>query len=222
MMRAVCGLALLAILAAAPASAQAGFVTAVTINSPNQLTDGAPPNPFEIGWRFTPNQQLVVTALGTWDGNGVTIPSGTKVGIFDSSANLIASVSISPTSTLSNQFRYENLATPVTLSAGNAYTLIALFPAGAVAPEYSAAASSSYSTDPAVGTIHFTNAYLSPGTTDLTYLGTVNGGFADYVQFGPNFQYQSNAAPEPASVTLFGIALLNLAGYGLYRRKCRR
>jgi len=90
------------------------------------------------GWDFVNAQPLHLTALGFWDFgmDGVGIDSNGQVesyslGLWDtSSQTLLASVIISNDDPLDTQltveggqWRYESLATPVTLQSGNTYTL---------------------------------------------------------------------------------------------------
>jgi hypothetical protein len=198
----------------------AGVIPAITLNAGNQLTDGIPPSPVEFGWEFTPSENIQVTALGTWTGSSDNLPAGTEVGLFaNNGGELLASVSItSANSFLDNQFQYVDLTTPATLTANEAYTVIAYFPGNTVTPEYYNSSSSSFTASSVLGDIHFTNSYLNNGQ-GLTYLGTLPGGPADYVQFGPNFQFEAAAAaPEPGTLTIVGISIAGMAGYG-WRRK---
>jgi len=206
------GLMVLALFAAAPALAQADF--AVSVSGGSEI-GGTIPYPLEIGWSFTPSANLTVTALGTWA--GTTLPAGTEVAIYGAGAQL-ALVTIPDTATDTNGFKYVSLSTPVTLQAGTGYTILTYFPTE-TAPSEVVFSSTAFA--PSLTGVHFTNSYL--GSPGLQYIGTVPGGQSDYVQFGPNFEFQAAvASPEPASLTLLGVGLAGLAVYGWRRGKPRQ
>ena len=82
------------------------------------------------GFDFTVGSTpLLVTALGLWDENLDGFGSSHVVGLWDNSGNLLGSVAIpsGTVATLSGEFRYITLASPVTLSAGTTYVLGATF-----------------------------------------------------------------------------------------------
>ncbi len=200
--------------------AGAGFTTAVTLSGGSALS-GNIPNILEEGWGFVPNSDIAVTALGLWDaGSGVDsrVQPGTLVGLFRrSDSALLASVAVTDTAApLQDQFRYVSLTNPVTLTAGQAYEVISYVPPGPF-PEI---VFSSTTFAPLLSDIHYTNSYLSPGS-GLTPLGVPPGSFVDYVQFGPNFQFEPavTGVPEPASLTLLAAGALGLLGCAWRKRK---
>lgn len=179
-------------------------MTAATISGGGNV-EGLPVTPLEMGFRFTPTVNISVTALGAWDTSTGNIPSGAEVGLFGS--GLLASVTFPGTTTYSNGFRYIDLTTAVTLTAGKQYTILSYTPGSTNAP---VALLDPVTFNSDLSSVHFTNAYLNPGE-GLTFLGTVPGSFSDYSQFGPNFLFQAAAStPEPASAALLGIGLASL------------
>jgi hypothetical protein len=142
------------------------------------------------GMFFTPTTAITVTALG------YVIPgsiAGNEVGLYDvSTSDLLASATITSSSTLSGDFLYETIA-PVSLTAGDEYAVVGLYTAGNGAIGYTA--------DSGVGAapeITFGGyAYDNNGTLDLPTIS-----YSPPI-FGPNFQYDVTSVPEPTSVGLF-------------------
>ena len=147
------------------------------------------------GLFFTPTTTISVTALGyVIPGSSV----GNAVGLYDvSTSTLLASATITSSSTVSGSFLYEPI-TPVSLTAGVEYAVVGLYTAGNGALGYTA--------DSGVGAapdITFDGyKYDGNSTLDLTttsYTPSI---------FGPNFQYVVVSVPEPTRIGLVAIGLL--------------
>jgi hypothetical protein len=86
-----------------------------------------------VGWTFQTTNVLTVTELGcfkkVFDDNPAA--ATIQVGLWDHTGVLLASNSITPSSRLSNQTRYESVA-PVPLPSGQVYYLGAYDPSGAM------------------------------------------------------------------------------------------
>ena len=170
-----------------------------------------------LGWQFTVNQNLSVTALGLYNA-GLTITDTHQVGIFDAAGSLIASGTVGPTSsdTVSGYFDYSAI-TPVTLIAGNTYTAAALL----TASDYFYYAPSAIYTDSRIS--YQLSAYQALGGDAL-----VNPDSFDFTNgfgyFGPNFLI-SNSDPLPGAPTpepgALAMAAGLLCGGGVFLRRRR-
>lgn len=217
MRRIVLALAVLALLMTV-SSMQATSMPAATVGGSGNV-EGLPGYPIELGFRFTPTINLSVTALGTFTTPGAP-PSGSEIGLFGPGSGftpgtLLSSVSFPSTSTSLDGFSYIDLSTPVTLTAGTAYTILAYFPGSTYIP-IDLLAPVTFNSD--LMNVNFTNSYLNPGD-GLTFLGTVPGGLSDYSQFGPNFLFQAAGVPEPAAGGLVGLGLIGLLACTLWRKR---
>jgi hypothetical protein len=135
-----------------------------------------------------------VTALGAFD-YGQTFP---ETALILDGGNVIASVTVTPSSTLVDGFRYESDA--VDLLAGHTYTLLV-----------AETGSSTFSQDPTMSG-DFTNYARVYGLDPADPTNLTRNGAGSYC--GPNLQY--TLTPEPATM-----ALLAIGGIGalLRRRK---
>ncbi len=144
---------------------------------------------------FTPTISIWVTALG-YVNPGSSV--GNEVGLYDvSTTTLLASTTITSSSTLSGSFLYQTIA-PVLLTAGNEYAVSGLYTTGDGAIGYTA--------DSGVGVaseITFDGyKYDSSSSLDLpTILYTPP-------IFGPNFEYVP--VPEPTTMTIMIASALML------------
>jgi len=81
---------------------------------------------FSLGWTFTLNSQVTVTALGFYSANKGSLSTSHDVGIYDANCNLVANTTVQPSDTLQGFFRYHTLASPVVLSPGQTYSIAAV------------------------------------------------------------------------------------------------
>jgi len=83
---------------------------------PKAITTGT------VGWTFTPTVDIGVTDLGCYDAYQDGLATRHRVGVWDADgADLLASVTVGPGSTLDGAFRWESLETPLVLEAGRPY-----------------------------------------------------------------------------------------------------
>jgi hypothetical protein len=139
-----------------------------------------------VGWTFQTTNALTVTELGCFtkvfeDNPAVT---SVQVGLWTDSGSLLASSSVTPGSSLSDETRYEAV-TPVALAPGQVYHLGVLCSGGGIGLDVAGpSAGGSVSAAPpiqvgglAYGTSGFTSPPALSGTAGLIYAG-------------PNFQFQ--------------------------------
>lgn len=205
-------LALLGLAAVSPVKAQTPGYTITNTTSPNTL--GNPP--LTLGFQFTANQGLTVTALGLFDSGQDGLVDSHPIGIFNSSGTLLTSTTLASgtANPLVNQFRYAGVA-PLTLAAGQNYFIGALyttsndpliFPRGATG----------FATN---SSITFVNASFGSGGT-LSFPSGNAGNSPGY--FGPNFLFTPGgpaAVPEPSQTAALGLGVLGLAGLIVKARK---
>jgi hypothetical protein len=151
--------------------------------------------PFTLGYEFYAYTSTTVDALGLYDSSGDGLADSHAVGLWNASGVLLSStvVSSGTSDALVNGFRYADV-TPLTLTAGNYYTIGALYTQGDeplifTGDDISAVPAVAY-----VGTTFASGSTLQSPTNFASY-----GGF-----FGPNFEVVA-ATPEPAAWATIGI-----------------
>jgi len=201
---------------------------AVTFD-PNSGT-GVSNNFNTIGWRFGLTTDISVTSLGVLNGvfstGNAQAGVSHEVGIYSEATQQLLAYAVVTNGAAGSteQWRWTDLSTPVTLTAGNVYR-IATYANGDKwffnTTNYSTSAEVLVGTALAPGALPSANpgsrvAAYAPGTNVLQYpsdvsIWTVND--IDDGLFGANFQY--TVVPEPSSVALAafaGFGLLILAG----------
>lgn len=180
----------LVILALAAARARAGTVitsvSGFSIGSNSQIT---------YGYNFTVGAtSLQATALGVFNNGDVSFGDSHLAGLWDSGGTLLGAVSVASgaPADYAGDFAYANLSSPVTLTAGNTYTVGAFFPTTA-------------DTTPVSATVTFDsnitlNSYDYQRGSSLSIPNTVNGNAI------PAVNVQFSAVPEPPIWAFFGIS----------------
>ena len=166
-----------------------------------------------VGFRFTVNQDVLVTDLGVWNGDtqigleGLT--SDHQIGIWDSSGSLVVNGVAGPGDSVLGQWTYDSVA-PTLLSTGMTYTIGALYDAGGV-PDGDSYISSATSVSSSAD-VNWLNSVF-PSAEDLGFaFPTEDSASSSGGRFGPNFLYRP--VPAPASM-----ALLGLGGVAACRRR---
>lgn len=168
-------------------------------------------NRYSLGYEFTVNSPILVTALGYFASPNLS--EDHDVAIFNSSGNPIASYLVTGGSALTSNFRYEGISGP-TLMPGQTYVIAGT---SGLIDRYTYDPTS-FSTDPAV-TIGRNLFSASPFLIfPIVTQGALTAGY-----FGPNFQFDlvngPSPVPEPASVAMAGTAVVIGLAYRWRRRR---
>ena len=210
----------LAMLAATMASATAGSFSAVDLDPSTAFFSVVSNGTF--GWDFTPTSDITVTDLGFFDrdNDGLAVPH--FVGIWDASENLLTSavVASGTAAPLEHNFRYVPI-TPITLFSGQSYVIGANNPENYGHNETFALELGAISFDSSI--VFIGQRWVQQAGINPTFGDTLSYPINFYPQnsfFGPNFQFEQAAVPEPSSFALLGIGVC-LAGIGFAGRRRR-
>ena len=185
-----------------PVSADAvPIVTSVSGGSITAIGGG----PADVGWEFSVNRQLLVTALGFWDPSALTpLRAKHEVGIWDLGGNLLADGTVLTDSPFTGPFRYVNVS-PVVLHAGQTYRIAAFLPAFRLLSDADLfqLGNITIGANPAITVVRGVSSFSGQGFVFPTAAFGGNG------IFGPDFQ--AVLLPEPATLTLLGLGLIAFA-----------
>ena len=171
-----------------------------------------------VGWGFTVDRGVAVTALGVWDKDDDGLAVSHDVGIWSVTGPVLkvsAAVPSGTTGTLINGFRYVTLATPVPLGPGD-YRTGAWYGTDSDFYGYDALGLSL-----APGLSSFVSrCRAASASSSLAYPSEVDGGAIG--RFGPNFLMTAGPPPVIPEPFTAGSAILGVAGLGGYlrRRRC--
>lgn len=165
------------------------------------------------GWRFSVLSSIDVTALGVGDTDDDGLALSHDVGIFRiSDQTLLASATVPAGvgSSLLAGFRYVPIGSVTLAPAG--YVIVMTMPKSKI--DVQSINNTTVGTAPEI-------AYLGSATDSSSVLAfpnpTLNGAF-DEGMFGPNFQFNGAAVPEPGSLVL-ALSGLAMIGWGRSRRQ---
>lgn len=224
-MKAICltTLSIILILSFGVMTAQADPVPAVDING--IVNYRSYDETWSLGWEFSVNTPITVTALGFFDLGYYFYPaprdpsvqydtqydltSSHDVGIYDSSGNLLVWRTVSPGDSLTNFFRYTSVAnilspSPLPIPLGTGDYVIAAATFGDYYTWWDPGSVSS-------SEINFVQD-RSISSPILAYPDQTEG-VTGY--FGPNFQYEVATVPEPGILVMLAISMLGVFGLRL-------
>ncbi len=157
-----------------------------------------------FGQKFTVGRNnITVTHLGYYDAKDDGFIDTHEVGIFTEAGSLLASTTVITTDTLDSHFRWHSIS-DLTLFAGQSYRVVGV----SNRDDYNGFYQGNYTVDSRIIDNGF--AYVS-GTT----LGIGNDYTGVNWFWAPNFKIDDGGTPtvpEPATMILFGLGLLGLAG----------
>lgn len=193
-----CAMGVAAIAAMCAFSSAARADVAIT-----SLTGGntivAPGTDYSLGWKFTANSNMAVTAFGWWDNNHDGLVQSHDVGIWtDGGGTLLGSGTVAGGlgGTLVGDFRYTDLGGPILLTAGQSYVI-----GGVNGTEdylYGTVATTS-------GSLTYNEDRWDPASI-LTYPSQTAPG-SENAYFGPTFAFA--AVPEPGTYAMGAGMLLS-------------
>ena len=140
-----------------------------------------------LGWTFQSTNAFAVTALGCFTNVFKENPgvSSVQVGLWNDSGLLLASNSITPSSSLFDRTRYESI-TPVALASGQVYHLGVSYPGGSLGLDVAGptvGGSVTAAPEIQVDAVAFSNS----GFTSPVALAGTSGS----IVVGPNFRFQT-------------------------------
>jgi hypothetical protein len=169
-----------------------------------------------VGFSFTPNQAISVTALDIWV---TSLPSGTSsVRLYDGMGNVLASATVStsdPTEGSPQSF-YSHAITPVSLISGTTYYIAADIPFGTNGTPTPDSPATGLTVNPLI-TFGLGVSEIQTGQNPT--VDNLIGPSASDRYLAPNFDIAVSSVPEPASLTLLGIGAFGMMGYAWRRRR---
>jgi hypothetical protein len=162
-----------------------------------------------LGFRFTANQNIVVSALGVWQQVTTNNLSQThQVGLWASDGSLLASATVAVNSPLTGNWRYVAI-TPVTLTAGQTYVAGSAITSPFTDTYARVNPTGSITTNPLISIV---SSGLNPSGGGFSFPG--NPDPAALARLGPNLMVQAAPSTPPTSVPISPLALV-AAGIGL-------
>jgi hypothetical protein len=204
------------LLGAAHLRADVPVLDFTSVNPSDNFTNGA----WSLGWSFTTNVSISVTALGYYN---ATLTGGLfgldascncgEVGIFNSAGNLLSSAQVTSSDPVTGFFNYQAI-TPLQLAGGQTYYILA----ETGSSDYTWGVNGlTVSPNITFGSdAYISSSTLAFGTSSQGRNVADGGGF-----FGPNFldSPASASAPEPSTLLLFGTVSVAMLGAVRLRRR---
>jgi hypothetical protein len=172
---------------------------------------------YNLGFSFTVNTNVTVTALGNVDLTAIGGASYTQpqqVGLWNSSGTLLASTYVTSSDPLTNSFWRFNAITPVNLIAGQTYTV-----GGQGGADYAA------------GVPIVVNPNITFVSDEYAYTGSLNNPLVEPIYssgltqlngaawFGGNLLLEPTPTPEPSTLVMATLASAAYGGMTWWRRR---
>ncbi len=169
------------------------------------------PLPNTVGWEFTLTAPVTVTSLGFYDVDGDGLLYDHDVAIWDAEANELVAGVVGNDDPLIGGFRWVDV-TPTLLAAGVYRIGAVISPLGVYTldDQYIGGATSITTAAPVshTGAVGLLGGFGYPETYSPGSRG----------RFGPNFEFESDAVPEPGAA---GLVLMGLAAVAVVRGRRR-
>jgi hypothetical protein len=175
--------------------------------------------PQSFGDQFTPLENLTVSEVGFWDPTGTGLNESHVVGIFNSSGALLESgvVPVGTTGAWVDGFRYVAIA-PLTLDAGQTYTLAATLGLGTIEDGVGYTSPAGVNLSSEISTSSDPSRYIFAGdASDLVY--PTGPGVSASFYVGPNFEFSGNSSSAPDGGSTALMVSLGFAAVAGIRRK---
>ncbi|MGI4946894.1 MAG: PEP-CTERM sorting domain-containing protein [Janthinobacterium lividum] len=166
-----------------------------------------------FGMDFIPNQAITVTQLGLFSPSGfkATAAAPDYATLFNSAGTVLAQVTFSTASQgtlLAGSTDYfQTLAAPLTLTAGNTYSIIAFYTGGVDGLSNKGGTGGIAPTETGVPYISYVGLGRNGGNTPTAYPTNPDSGPANRYSAATFAFVLPTAVPEPASLALLGAGL---------------
>jgi hypothetical protein len=191
-------------------SASGATAGTLAFTSSGSILDAGGANaPVNLGLVFTANSNSAVNALGFYFQNDLTGPE--TVGLYNSAGALLSSTIVPLSNAQVDGYVFQTI-TPVALSAGNQYTVVAFV--GNNDWSYS-----SIAPNQAAGVTYDYHNYLYSSSLQFTTQTASAAGGPGGTYYGPNFTLQSTATPLPAGLPLFASGLSVLGFFARLKKR---
>lgn len=197
------------LLAATTAPGHTYSVTPAIDFTPRFNFTNNPPYEWSLGFEFTTNRAIEVTALGFYDDLQNDLLESHEVGIFSQDRTLLGKGTVNPGDLLEGWFRYTSLQQPIQLAASQTYYIAAL-----TRSEKYTWNPTGFVSDPSINYVR--SAYTL--SSRLVFPNPPAPTDSNLGYFGPNFKVatgEKEPVPEPLSVLgsvtagLFGLRVIH-------------
>lgn len=199
------------LLSATAAPGYAYSVTPAIDFTPTRNFTNYPLYQWSLGFEFTTNRAIEVTALGFYDDLKNDLVESHEVGVFNQDKTLLGKAIVNPGDLLEGWFRYTSLQQPIQLAASQTYYIAAL-----TKSEQYTWSPSGFVTDPSINYVR--SAYTL--SSSLVFPNPPAPTDNNLGYFGPNFKVKTgDKEPVPEPFSVLGSLTAGLFGLRLIRKR---